>query len=228
MNEILQVSDELTLSQTPFEDCFQCLENKVIKKKYSRGEVVISEFEEGRGVFFILSGLVKLTKLDKNGNELIVSLKTRGDIIAESSLFNKREYLYTNTATIIREGEILYLNTSFFEAELKACPLLTEKVIQNMGEQIEEFSARLFERAYLDIYSNLLITIEKLSKKFGRRLNNKIYIDLPISVYDLSLLVGATRESTSRAFSKLKSTNLIEIKKKRIIILDWNRFRALL
>ncbi|EKN67800.1 Crp/Fnr family transcriptional regulator [Schinkia azotoformans] len=228
MNEILQVLDKLTLSQTPFEDCFQCLDSKVIKKKYSRGEVIISEFEEGRGVFFIHSGLVKLTKLDKNGKELIVSLKTRGDIITESGLFNKREYLYTNTATMIHEGEILYINTSLFEAELKACPLLIEKVIQNMGEQIEEFSTRLFERAYLDIYSNLLITIEKLSKKFGRRLNNKIYIDLPISVYDLSLLVGATRESTSRALSKLKSTHLIELKEKRIIILDWNKFSSLL
>lgn len=228
MNDILQVSDELTLSETPFEDCIQCLENKVIKKEYSRGEVIISEFEEARGVFFILSGLVKLTKLDKNGNELIVSLKTRGDIIAESSLFNNHRYSYTNTATMIHEGEILYLNTSLFEAEIKACPLLTEKIIQNMGEQIEEFSTRLFERAYLDIYSNLLNTIEKLSKKFGRKLNNKIYIDLPISVYDLSLLVGATRESTSRAFSKLKNTHLIEIKNKRIIILDWNRFRSLL
>jgi CRP/FNR family transcriptional regulator len=228
MSELSQVSDELTLSQTPFENCFQCLENKVIRKRYSRGEVVISEFEEGHGVFLILSGLVKLTKLDKHGNELIISLKTRGDVIAESSLFNKHKYHYTNTATMIHEGEILYLNTSFFEAELKACPLLAEKVIQNMGEQIDEFSTRLFEQAYLDIYTNLLITIEKLSKKFGRRLNNKIYIDLPISVYDLSLLVGATRESTSRAFSKLKNTNLIEIKKKRIIILDWNRFRSLL
>ncbi len=228
MNEILLVSDELTLSQTPFENCFQCLESKVIKKKYSRGEVIISEFEEGHGVFFILSGLVKLTKLDKNGRELIISIKTRGDVIAESGLFNKRDYLYTNTATMIQQGEILYINASFFEAELKACPLLTEKVIQNMSEQIEEFSTRLFEKSYLDIYSNLIITIEKLAEKFGKRLNDKIYIDLPISVYDLSLLIGVTRESTSRAFSKLKSTHLIEVKEKRIIILDWNRFRSLL
>lgn len=228
MNELLLVSAELTLSETPFDDCFQCLENKVVKKKYSRGEVIISEFEESRGVYLILSGLVKLTKLDESGNELIVSLKNRGDVIAESNLFNKHQYHYTNTATMIHEGEILYLNTSFFEAELKACPLLTEKVIQNMGEQIEEFSTRLFEKSYLDIYSNLIITIEKLAKKFGRRLNNKIYIDLPISVYDLSLLIGATRESTSRAFSKLKRTHLIEIKEKRIIILDWNRFNSLL
>lgn len=228
MNEVLQVSDEITVSQTPFDDCFQCLENKVIKKKYFRGEVIISEFKEGRGVFFILSGLVKITKLDKNGKELIVSIKSRGDVISESVFFNKREYLYTNTATMIHQGEILYINTSFFEAELKACPLLTQKVIQNMSEQIEEFSTRLFEKSYLDIYSNLITTIEKLAKKFGKGLNNKIYIDLPISVYDLSLLIGATRESTSRAFSKLKSTQLIEIKEKRIIILDWNRFRTLL
>lgn len=219
-------SNDISKFQTLSNECCKCLEEKVNRRKYSKGEIIIWDFEENHGIFFILSGLVKLSKQDENGRELIISLKRKGDVFAESSLFNNRGNIYSNKATMIQTGEILFMDSSFIEKELKICPLLTEKIFRTMSEQIEEFSSRLFEMAHFDLYSKTMSTIEKLTNKFGKRLDDKIYIDLPITIQELSLLVGASRESTSRVFSKLKKNRLIEVKNKKIIILDLNKFRA--
>lgn len=221
-------STDMPKFHTLSDECCQCLEEKVNRRKYTKGETIIWEFEENRGIFFILSGIVKLSKQDENGRELIISLKRKGDIFAESCLFNNRDNIYSNKATMIQTGEVLFMNSSFIERELNHCPLLTEKIFKNMSEQIEEVSSRLFEMAHFDLLSKTISTLEKLSNKFGRKANDTIYIDLPITVQELSLLVGASRESTSRVFSRLKKNRLIEIKNKRIIIRDWNKLRSLI
>jgi CRP/FNR family transcriptional regulator, cyclic AMP receptor protein len=51
-----------------------------------------------------------------------------------------------------------------------------------------------------------------------------MHIELPITIQEFASLIGSTRESVSRVFSKLKKDEVIDIRGKNIIITDWCKF----
>ena len=186
----------------------QLIDKRIRKMGFSKSEKIMSEFEMAKGVFFVHSGIVKLTKQDEHGNELIVCIKKKGDIFAEACLFNNGE-TYPATGTMVKEGEVYFLNTADLEQELLLSPELAVQMIRYMSDSLRDMTMK---------------TLERLAERFGANRCNQMFIELPLTVQEFSTLVGTSRESVSRVFSKLKKDGLIEIKEKHIIILDWCRF----
>lgn len=202
----------------------QLLDRRVVKKGYKKGEQIISEFEEAKGVFFVQTGIVKLTKQDEQGNEVIVCIKKKGEIFAEACLFNQSNKLYPATARMVQEGEVFFLNTDELESELMKSPEMAVQMIHYMSESLREMTSILRDIALLDVYTKTVRTLERLSEKFGANRGNRMYIEIPLTVQEFASFVGTSRESVSRVFSKLKKDGLIDIEGKKIIILDWCAF----
>lgn len=203
------------------------LDKRIMRKGYKKGEQIISEFEEAKGVFFVHSGIVKLTKQDEQGNEIIVCIKKKGEIFAEACLFNQNANLYPATARMVQEGEVYFLNTDDLEAELMKSPEMAVQIIRYMSEQLRDFTSILRDMALLDVYTKTMKTLERLAEKFGANHCNRVHIEIPLTVHEFASLVGTSRESISRVFSRLKKDGVIDVQGKKIIILDWCHFCSL-
>lgn len=203
------------------------LDRRIVKKPFKRGEQIISEYEEAEGVFFVHSGVVKLTKQDDRGNELITCIKKKGEIFAEACLFNAKGMCYPATATMVQEGEVYFLKTENLEEEFLVSPEMAIQMIRYMSEQLRDLTTILRDVALLDVYTKTIKTLERMAVKFGANHCNRMHIELPITIQEFSTLVGTTRESISRVFSKLKKEGMIEIQGKTIIITDWCKFCSL-
>lgn len=202
----------------------QLLNRRIKKMAYKKSDIIMSEFEVAKGVYFVHSGIVKLTKQDEHGNELIVCMKKKGEIFAEACLFNYGETTYPATGTMIKEGEVYFLNTDDLEQELMLSPELAVQMIRYMSESLRDMTTIMRDIALLDVYTKTIKTLERLAEKFGANRCNKMFIELPITIQEFSTLVGTSRESVSRVFSKLRKDGLIDIKEKQIIITDWCKF----
>lgn len=208
--------------------CWNCLGENMVKREYRKGDVVISEFEKSEGLFFVHSGLVRLSKQDELGNEFIIDLKKENELFAETSLFNRNERQYPYTATIIREGEISFLKAVLIEGEITRCPELFQGIIKYMNNQLENNISKLFDMANFDSFLKTVSALRDLVVKFGNYTHNGIYVDLPITIQEFAWMVGASRESVSRVFSKLENDGLLLKENRRVIFPDWERFLSLL
>lgn len=203
------------------------LVDKRIKKfSYKKGEQIMSEFEEAKGVYFVESGIVKLTKQDEHGNELIVCIKKEGEVFAEACLFNEEKLNYPASGTMIKEGEVYFLNTEDLEQELIMSPEMAVQMIRYMSSSLRDFTTIMRDIALLDVYAKTMKTLVRLADRFGAKRCNQMHIEIPMTVQEFSTLVGTSRESVSRVFSRLKKDGLIDTKDKQIIILDWCKFCA--
>lgn len=206
------------------QESIRLIDKRIRKMSYKKGEKIMSEFDVAKGVFFVHSGVVKLTKQDEKGNELIICIKKKGDLFAEACLFNHGEVTYPATGTMLKDGDIYFLNTDDLEQELLLSPELAVQLIRYMGESLRDMSTIMRDIALLDVYTKTIKQLERLSEKFGANRCNQMFIELPMTVQEFSTLIGATRESVSRVFSRLKKEGTIEIKEKKIIITDWCKF----
>jgi CRP/FNR family transcriptional regulator len=203
------------------------IEKRIQSFSFKKGDQVISEDDTARGVYFVHSGAVKLTKQDENGNEVIVCIKQKGDLFAEACLFTQKTENYPATATMLQDGRVLFLDKIALEKDLYDDPELAIQVIRYMSDSLREMTAQLRDVALLDVYAKTIKTLERLGKKFNTG-RNRWDIEIPLTVQEFATVVGATRESVSRVFSKLKSQEMIDIRSRKIIILDWCSFCTLL
>lgn len=200
-------------------------DKRVHKKKYKKGEQIISEFEEAQSIFFVKSGIVKLTKQDENGKEMIVCIRREGELFAEACLFNDSIY-YPATATMIQSGEIFYLNSEDMEQELMMSPELAVIIIRHMSKNLTYMTSMLRDLALLDVYTKTIRTIGRLVEQFEMNKCQQTNIEIPLTVQEFAHIIGASRESVSRVFSNLKRDGVLDIQGRKILIPEWCKFCA--
>ncbi|WP_230495024.1 Crp/Fnr family transcriptional regulator [Pseudoneobacillus rhizosphaerae] len=196
--------------------------------KYKKGQRIILEETEAEGVFFVFSGSVKLTKQDEQGNEMIVCIKKKGEIFAEACLFNQVSTMYPATAVMLAEGELAFLNKRDLEEELLRQPELAIQMIRYMSEGLQELTSTLRDIALLDVYTKTVKSLERLGLKFKSEGFVRYNIEIPLNVQEFATVVGVSRESVSRVFSKLKKDGFIDLRERKIVILDWCLFCSLI
>jgi CRP/FNR family transcriptional regulator, cyclic AMP receptor protein len=205
----------------------QLIEKRVVIIELKKGERIISEDEEARGVFFVHSGAVKLTKEDENGNEIIVCVKQKGDIFAEACLFTRNIEYYPAKATMLENGKLFFLDKQELEKDIAEHPELAMQMISYMSEALRDMTSQLRDTALLDVYAKTVRTLERMGRKFNHD-GKRWGIEIPLTVQEFATIVGTTRESVSRVFSKLKKEDMIELRSRKIIILDWCKFCTLM
>ena len=209
------------------DDSLNYIEKSLSVIPFKKGDVIFSEYDVAKGVFFVKTGIVRLTKGDHTGKELVVCIKKAGDLFAEACIFTEEGSLYPATANMLMGGEVLFLKTADLEQELIFNPALGIEIIRYMSSQLRGFTSTLRDIALLDVYSKTISTLDRLAKDFGEHHGYGVQIELPLTVQEFANLIGARRESVSRVFTRLKNENVISINDKKIIICDWCKFCTL-
>lgn len=198
---------------------------KIKKLSFKKGEMIFSEMDEAKGVFFVKKGVVKLSKGDSTGKEVVVCIKKTGDLFAEACLFTEPGTCYPATAHMFIDGEVLFLKTEDLEEGLMIHPELGVEIVRYMSVQLRNLTTIVRDIALLDVYSKTISTLARLARDFGDKdQQNCVNINLQITIQEFANIIGTTRESVSRVFSKLKHDHIIEIHNKKIVICDWCKF----
>lgn len=69
-------------------------------RRLAKGEQLFAEFERCQGLFVVLTGAVKVYKLDSRGRELTLSMERLGMSAGELPLFDGGNYPYSAEAAL--------------------------------------------------------------------------------------------------------------------------------
>lgn len=219
-----QLLRKLDILKDLSEDSLKYIEKSLTVIPFKKGDQIFSEYDTAKGVFFVKTGIVRLTKGDHTGKELVVCIKKAGDLFAEACLFTEEGTLYPATAHMLVDGDVLFLPTADLEKELIINPALGIEIIRYMSSQLRGFTSTLRDIALLDVYSKTISALERLAREFGAHHGYGVQIELPLTVQEFANLIGSRRESVSRVFTRLKNDNVIAIYDKKIVICDWCKF----
>ena len=105
------------------------------KRRYKSGEVIIDEQEEGREMYIIHSGRVKIV-MSAEDNEIILATLDSGDFFGEMSLItgNKR----FATAIALTDCKLNIMDKKTFDANLKNNERFMRKVVESQAQRLEE------------------------------------------------------------------------------------------
>ena len=109
------------------------------------------------------------------------------------------------------------IRRSDFQELLKRRPEITTRIIELLCERLRFSSERLEEASLLSLKSRLARRLLKLAEDFGE--------EIDITQEELSVLVGAGRETVNRQLQKWRKGGVVELGRARVKIIDSRRLQ---
>jgi len=202
-----------TFAGSPDKDVYNTLLHisTVITKE--KKEIFFLEGEEGSNIYFLCSGLVKLSKTNDEGKEAVIHFVKSGEIFAEILLYLKNTYPVT--ATALENCEALAIDSKKLFEEISKNPVFSMKLIAVLAGRIKYFVNMIENLTLADIRKRFLSYVKNIAEK---QQTNRV--KLPVNKGELALLLGSTPETFSRLLRKLTEEGIIEVNGKEIILID--------
>jgi CRP/FNR family transcriptional regulator, cyclic AMP receptor protein len=161
-------------------------------RPYANKEVIYAQGNPANAVFYIQSGIVKLTMVSRQ-KKAVVSILQVGDFFGEACL--GRQGRRMSTATAIGTSVITRLEKATFRRELERDPVLADFFITFLLSQIDRFKEDLADH-FLNSSSRRLARILLIHAGSAQKLKSG-RTALQLSQTTLAEMVGTTRARIS-------------------------------
>ncbi|SEB74725.1 cAMP-binding domain of CRP or a regulatory subunit of cAMP-dependent protein kinases [Tenacibaculum sp. MAR_2009_124] len=197
-----------------------CKTSKYLKK----GDMLFDEGEHINGVYCIKSGVCKVSKMSDNGRDQIVNLVKHGDLIGERSLVNNE--VSNLKAVAVNDMEVCFIPKEEVLRDLEKNPNFTMSVLKNMAISLKNADNVIVDMAQKTVKQRLAATLLFLEDQFARDEEGDV-MEMNFSREDIANIIGTATESAIRLLSEFKKKKLIELKGKKINVIDRKSLREL-
>jgi CRP/FNR family transcriptional regulator, dissimilatory nitrate respiration regulator len=195
-------------------------------KKYDKNELIFSEGDNYTGFYIVLKGKVKVYKLSGTGKESVIHIIQALEPFAEVPLFEGYPYYPVNAQTL-EESVLFFIPGNEFIDFTYRNPDISLKIISGFAKKLHTLTRRIESLTLSDVPNRLAKYIIEEYSKSHKVILSKPFINLSISKSTLAGYLGTITETLSRTFKKLQDENIIEVKGKKIFIIDSKRLKEL-
>lgn len=160
-------------------------------KQYQKGEILRFDVEKQSGLYITYTGQLKLTKINKNGEEMILSIVGKSGIISPMYF----SQYYDASIEILDNASLLYISEDIVNKLIKSNSIFSTNIINILAKNVQ--SLMLTAEVW-----RLKNTKERLGWFLASTNANNLG-KLPVSKSLLASYLGMTPESLSRALKKL-------------------------
>lgn len=182
---------------------------KIIKKK----EIIFNEELTGNTAYFLVSGMVKLFKIDAEGREAAISFIKPGQIFGALILWS--EGRYPVSAVALEKIEILSFTTREFDEMLQTSHEFALRMFKYFASRHKFYINSIKGLAVSSPRIRLLNYLDYLAETSGSK-----NFSLPVPKKQIALLLGITPETLSRLLNMLAGERAIKMSGKNIKLHD--------
>ncbi|MCC7429644.1 Crp/Fnr family transcriptional regulator [bacterium] len=188
-----------------------------------KDSLIFLEEDMGRVLFMIGKGKVKVSQVNDDGKEVILSILLQGNFFGEMALLDGSAR--SATVTSLTDSELLILRRGDFLNLLEEYPKVTINLLKELTKRIRQSDSQIKSLSLKNATGKVAHVILRLAEDTGIIKGNSIEVSgLPMQ-QDIANMAGTSRETVSRVLSKLSESKLIIKKGGKITILDINRYR---
>ncbi len=199
------------------------LEKFFTLREYPKGSMIILEEEYGDVVFLVKKGTVKITRVNDEGKEVILSLMGENDIVGEMSVIDGE----SRSANVLAQEncELYAIRSEDFLQILKDNFEISFSLMGELASRIRKSDQHIEALSLSDAEHRIGVSILNLAEELGVIIKGKVTIEnLPFQ-QDIANMSGTSRETVSRIFKLFEDRNMLIKKGHTLIIPDYNSFK---
>ncbi|MDD2562788.1 MAG: Crp/Fnr family transcriptional regulator [Salinivirgaceae bacterium] len=183
---------------------------------YHRGDHVFHENNKATGCYCVNSGILKLYKTGIEGKEQIILFAKRGDIIGYRSVIGAEPFC--TTARVHEDATLCFIPSEVLLQLIQESHAFSLAMLKLACKELGEANSFITDIAQKTVKERLAEIILYLRTSFGT--DNEGFIKIVLTREEMANIVGTATESVIRQLSEFKSDGLIELKGRKIKVLQ--------
>jgi CRP-like cAMP-binding protein len=218
---ILAQLDESLLSEIP---PFRRLANSEIRevldeassRRFESGTEIFAEGEPSERFYLLLDGHVRVVKSNEMGEQIIALYIAAGQLFGIAPALGRESY----PATAIAADECLALSwpTSLWSTFVTRYDGFASETYKVVGARVEEMQKRVLEIATQQVEQRVANALLRLVRQMGKKVEDGVEIDFPITRQHISEMTGTTLHTVSRLLSTWEKEGIVRSQRKKIVI----------
>ncbi len=189
-------------------------------RQYNKEEYIYFEEDQANKVFLIQSGKVKIGYFTENGEEVLKTILTKGELFGEKAILGlEKQNDFAQSMT--EDTQICVVSKSNLFEMMQDDSRIGFKINKFVGLRMKKIERRLELLLFKDTKTRLIEFLEDLKKEFGvKNEQGQEVLSHPYTQKEMAKLIGTSRPTLNSIFNELKQDNLIDFKRNKIFFLQ--------
>lgn len=181
------------------------------EKTYPRGSVILFEDDPGDSLYVVREGRVKVVLVGEDGREVILGVLGVGEHFGELSLIDDQP----RSAHVIamEDSTVLVLRREDFRRRVEASPSVAWALLSELSRRLRVADGKIGGLVLLDVPGR----IARLLLDFAAA-GESSTIEKPLTHQTIAQMIGASRETVSRAMRDFQDEGWIAVERRRITL----------
>ncbi len=193
-------------------------------KKYVKGAYLFFEKEEGKTLYVIIHGLIKIFTADKSGRIKTLTYLKDGDFFGEMAMLDHEKR--SASALVVEDAEVFALNRKDVQKELLDNPLIALKLLRTLSSRLRYCDKQIEDLTFRNLPGRVASTLLDLAARYGKKTPAGIKLDLKLTHQDLADIIGTAREVITSILGDFREAGCVLDIDKHLIIKDEKSLRS--
>lgn len=187
-------------------------------RKIAAGERAFEQDQEADAFYVLEVGRLKVTQVTPDGQEIIIRYIGPKEMFGCVAVCGG--LTYPGTATAVLDSWALGWTRSNIADLAQSYPQIALNAMRTMGGRLKDTQSRLREMQTERVERRIAHGIARLVAQAGKRTENGILIDFPLSREDIARMTGTTLHTVSRTLSAWQALGVVELGRQKLTVLD--------
>ena len=185
----------------------------VREKSYPKGSVILFEDDPGDALFVVRSGRVKVVLVAEDGREVILGILGVGEHFGELSLIDDQPR--SAHVVAMEESGLIVLRRDDFRRRVEENPAVAWALLLELSRRLRRADEKIGSLVLLDVPGRIARVLLDTAAETGGD-----DIEKPLTHQTIAHVIGASRETVSRAMREFVESGWITTVKRKIRIAD--------
>lgn len=183
------------------------------EKFYPRGSVILFENDPGDSLFVVRQGRVKVVLIGEDGREVILGVLGVSEHFGELALIDDRP----RSAHVIamEDSSLLVLRRDDFRRRVESSPAVAWSLLTELSRRLRRADEKIGGLVLLDVPGRIARLLLDLAEEAGANT-----IEKALTHQTIAQMIGASRETVSRAMKDFQDANWVSVERRRITLAD--------
>jgi len=193
-------------------------------QRVAKGRPLMSQGEPATSIALIGMGRVRLMRTMSDTKTLSIGYRGAGDMLGEAALGGVTAHREGAVAT--EEVEALLVPLATMRTLIASDQALSAAIVSMLIERHSDTEDRLASMLFRNVEGRLAEFLLKAAARWGIPEPRGVLIAAPFTHQEMASMIGSTRETVTLTLGDLRKKGVIEIDRRRIVVLDRDALKS--
>jgi CRP-like cAMP-binding protein len=198
---------------------------KARSQRVPKGQAIFEQDAEAHAFFLLLDGHVRVVKSTPEGQDVIVRYISPGELIGIARALGRTTYPASAVAAV--DCVVLAWPSALWSEFAATFPAFGANTYKTVGSRLQDAHTLVVEMSTEQVDQRVAHALLKLIAQSGKKTDDGVLIDFPISRQDIAEMTGTTLHTVSRLLTAWEEKGLIRSGRQKVAVTDPSRLRQI-